>query len=140
AASGERVLSESLTINGVILFTTFQPSATGCTSEGSSRVYAVKVDTAQPALDLNNDGALTADDFSIPLNTPGVPASPEIELTPPPRDGTGPVGSPTNPPAAGNDDNAHRESTRCRVGTETLAHCVPLRALIRTFWRRHSTL
>jgi len=136
-ASGERVLTESITANGVILFTTFQPSVSGCLNDGAGRVYAVKVDTAQPGLDLNDDGEITADDSSAPLSTPGMPADVHIELIPP-NEGSAPVGSP--PPATGNDDPPQRENTRCRVGGEALAHCVPLPALIRTFWRRHSTL
>ena len=138
-SSGERVLSESITANGVVLFTTFQASASGCPNDGVGRVYALNVDTAQPALDLNDDGEITSDDLSIPLSAPGAPASVQIQLNPP-NDGTAPVGSPPPPPASGNGDPPQPENTRCHVGPETLAHCVPLQALIRTFWRRHSTL
>jgi type IV pilus assembly protein PilY1 len=135
-ASGERVLAESITANGVILFTTFEASATGCAHDGAGRVYAVKVDTPQPALDLNGDGEITADDVSVPLSTPGVPASVRIALPPPASE------DPTRPGSlpGGDEDPTQTENTHCRVGTETLAHCVPLRVLIRTFWRRHSTL
>lgn len=136
---GERVLAESVTANGVILFTTVQPGANGCVSDGAARVYAVKVDTAQPALDLNDDGQLTVDDLSAPLSAPGVPTSVQIELVPP-GEGTPPIGEPPSPPTPGNENLAQRENARCRVGAEALAHCVPFRTLIRTFWRRHSTL
>lgn len=138
--SGERVLAESLTANGVVLFTTFQANATGCQAEGTGRVYAVKIDTAQPALDLNNDGQITVEDLSVPLTEPGVPPSAQIDLLPPTSEGTGQVGSPPAPPSTGDSNPPQRENTRCRVGTETLAHCVSFPALIRTFWRRHSTL
>jgi type IV pilus assembly protein PilY1 len=134
----EQVLAESLTVNGVVLFTTFQAGGSRCAGEGSGRVYALKVETAQPALDLNDDGQLTIEDRSVALSMPGVPESPQIELDPPPGDGSGPIVTPPMPP--GSTDPPPRGSTRCRVGAQTLAHCVPFRALIRTFWRRHSTL
>jgi len=137
-AAGERVLTESVTANGVVLFTTFHANGTACPDEGEGRVYAVKVDTAQPALDLNDDGQITVDDFSIPLSAPGVPASVRIDLSPPGA-GSGPQGPPTSPPSVGDGDPTQRENTSCHVGAETLAHCVPFRALIRTFWRRHAT-
>ena len=136
--AGEKVLAESLTANAVVLFTTFQAGASDCPADGSARVYALKIDTAQPALDLNNDAALTLEDRSVALSMPGAAPGAQIELGPPPGEERGPILSP--PPLPGSDDPPQRETTRCRVGTETLAHCVPFRALVRTFWRRHSTL
>jgi type IV pilus assembly protein PilY1 len=139
SGAGERVLSESITANGVTLFTTFQPGA-GCPEEGAARVYALKVDTAEAGLDLDDDGQITADDLSVALSEPGIPPAVEIVLTPPANNGSGPIGPQPEPPPARDDEPPRSENTQCRVGTETLAHCVPFTTQVRTFWRRHSTL
>lgn len=133
--SGEKVLSESVTASGVVLFTTFQPGTTGCEADGSSRVYALQVDTAQTALDFNDDGAVTREDLSMPLSSPGIPGELHLELIPPLTEGSPPIGS---PPTQGDEASA-LPATRCRAGTEVLAHCVSLPSLRRTFWRRHAT-
>ncbi len=74
-ASGEKALAESLTANGVILFTTFKAEvsggAVGCTANGANRVYAVRADNGTAAVDLNRDGVITAEDRSSLLSGPG---------------------------------------------------------------------
>ena len=137
-SSGERVLAESLTANGVVLFTTFQPGASGCAADGTGHLYAVKVDWAQPAFDLNDDGAITVDDLSMELTTGAIPGDLHIELTESANEGGGGLELPGGPPIEGNDAPQPEERTRCRAGNETLAHCVRLDGLLRTFWRRHS--
>jgi type IV pilus assembly protein PilY1 len=70
-ASGEKALTESLTANGAVLFTTFQGAASdataGCTPNGVTRVYAVRADSGMPAVDMNHDIVITPEDRSMPL-------------------------------------------------------------------------
>ena len=137
-SSGERVLAESLTANGVVLFATFQPGSSGCAKDGTGHLYAVKVDWAQPALDLNDDGAITVDDLSMELTTAGIPGELHIDLTVSANEGGAVLELPGGPPTKDSDAPEPQESTRCRAGNEALAHCVRLDGLLRTFWRRHS--
>src|SRR5262249_24803021 len=56
---GEKVLAEALTVNGVVLFPTYQPIAPAdmdpCTpANGLNRAYALQVDTGHPAVDFNH--------------------------------------------------------------------------------------
>jgi Tfp pilus tip-associated adhesin PilY1 len=46
---GEKVLAESITANGTILFTTYTPAST-CAGEGAASVYALQLDSGTPAL------------------------------------------------------------------------------------------
>jgi type IV pilus assembly protein PilY1 len=142
--SGEKVLAESLTVNGIILFTTYQPLATAstatCAVGGSSRVYALNVDTGNAALDLNSDERITADDVSMKLTQIGIPGELRIEI---PSAKAGPSSSPAESPNDAEDDGpgAHeppRSPTRCLVGAEVLSRCVPIGTVIRTFWQRRS--
>ena len=81
SGDGERVVGESVTADGVVLFTTFQPSsdASEC-AVGSSRVYAVRIDSGTPGLDFNDDGKLTVDDLSTQLPSSGLPGAVRIEM------------------------------------------------------------
>jgi type IV pilus assembly protein PilY1 len=72
-ASGEEVLAESLTANGVVLFTTFKAAASGgtadcCTASCANRVYAVRADSGTAAIDLNRDVVVTPEDRSSLLS------------------------------------------------------------------------
>lgn len=148
---GERVLAESLTAEGVVLFTTFiaksssnvPPDAAastddGCDLSGTTRVYAVRVETGSAALDLNDDGAVTDADRSISLETPGPPAGLSMRLPAPDGTGNGPsVPIPGIPPAPGHDPGpTDDQGARCFVGERALSTCVELDALRRTFWYR----
>jgi Tfp pilus tip-associated adhesin PilY1 len=129
-----KVLSESLTVNGVVLFTTYRPAtASACASDGSGEVYAVTIDTGAAALDLNRDGEVLGDDLSVALDQPGIPGAPRIEVVTPGATGPGGAGpgggAPTNPEQGGG-------TTRCYVGVELMSRCVSLGTLLRTFWKR----
>ncbi len=66
-AAGEHVVTDAITVNGVTLFTTFKPANSTkelCEATGTNRVYAVKVENAKPALDLDDDGRITDADES----------------------------------------------------------------------------
>jgi Tfp pilus tip-associated adhesin PilY1 len=47
-APGEKVLNESVTANGTILFTTYTPGS-ACVTDGSAYAYAMRLDTGAPA-------------------------------------------------------------------------------------------
>jgi type IV pilus assembly protein PilY1 len=77
-ASGEKALAESLTANGVILFTTVKAAASGgtadCTANCANRIYAVRADNGTAAIDLNRDLVVTPADRSS-LLMPGACSS-----------------------------------------------------------------
>jgi type IV pilus assembly protein PilY1 len=79
-ASGEKVLAESLTANGVILFTTFKTPASGETADGANRVYAVRADNGMAAIDLNRDIVVTPEDRSSLLMQNGIAGEPCVGL------------------------------------------------------------
>jgi type IV pilus assembly protein PilY1 len=138
--SGEAVLAESVTANGVVMFTTHQadaaPEGSLCASDAdTNRVYAVRVDTGGAALDLDGDTKVTDADRSAALEQKGLPPAVRIELPVPgatlPEDPAAP-GSPGTPPAGS------ARAPRCLVGVELLNQCVPLDTVLRTFWKRTS--
>jgi len=58
--SGEKVLAESTTFSGAIIFTTFSPTASNTTTcgadTGTSRIYAINQKSATASIDLDGDG------------------------------------------------------------------------------------
>ncbi len=136
------VLGESLTVSGVVLFTTFQPSpgADACAVGGSSRVYALRVDTAVPGLDFDDDGEITAADLSKPLPITGLPGEIRIETGEPSAEwaGGGDASRGDGASGAGENTTANSSVARCLVGSYVLSSCVPLRTLVRTYWQRPS--
>jgi type IV pilus assembly protein PilY1 len=128
-----KVVAGSVTANGVVLFTTYTPAATGAErcEDGIGVVYALTIEGGQAALDLDNDGELTVDDRSAVLEEPGIPPGPRIEITPP-SEGEAPD-EPDAPPSPG---DAPTSRTRCYVGDERLTACIALGTLKRTFWKR----
>ncbi|MEJ0035613.1 MAG: PQQ-binding-like beta-propeller repeat protein [Gammaproteobacteria bacterium] len=142
-ASGEAVLAEPVTANGVLMFTTHVAGASVdgslCASGDVNRVYAIRVETGAAALDLNDDAKITDADRSAVLEQKGIPPAARIE-TPGPSAGapTGPSlpatpGTPGTPPAG-----TPSRAPRCLVGAEILNQCVPLDTVLRTFWKRTS--
>ena len=140
-AAGEAVFAESLTASGVVMFTTHQAGASSdgslCASDDRDRVYAVHVETGAAALDLNHDAQITDADRSADLQQTGIPPGVRIELPgqggsqePPATPGEPPPGTAGAPPSA--------NAPRCRVGAELLSRCVPLDAVVRTFWKSRS--
>jgi type IV pilus assembly protein PilY1 len=131
---GEKVVADSVTVNGVVMFATFQPSGTSdsCEVTGSTRVYAVRVDTATVGVDLNGDGKITSADVAIALPTVGPPAAVSIRLgVPAPASG-----SPSDGAIGGSADAPTSLTPVCIVGSETLKTCVTANALVRTYWQR----
>jgi type IV pilus assembly protein PilY1 len=147
SATGEIVTGESVTADGVVLFTTFQPANDDACEVGASRVYAVRVDSATAALDLNDDGEVTTNDLSMPLPGTSQPgelrietrtgsAQPATQASSPPRAAPGEGGAPT-PGEPGDPSNTDSESTlTCKVGAMVLAKCMSPGTTIRTWWQR----
>jgi type IV pilus assembly protein PilY1 len=139
--AGERVAADSVTADGVVLFTTFRRSAdAGECAVGSTRVYAVKVDSGTAGLDLNDDDELTADDLSmeLPSGQPLGEVRVQLGMRSVGSDGTGGLedSGPAPEDSAGGVSGA---ATKCFVGARVLAKCVSVGALIRTYWQRPST-
>ena len=129
---GERVTAAAVTVNGVVMFTTFQPGAdpSACVVTGSTRVYAVRVDTADAGVDLDGDGRITTSDLSLPLPTVTEPAALIVRLGAAAERGShdNDVTAPSQPEVS--------LTPQCVVGGTTLKTCAAANALVRTFWRR----
>jgi len=97
-ANGEKVLATPLTMSGKVFFTSYMPQgvskASACSpSEGSGRLYAVSLQTAESVINYDtSDDVPTADDpegddptsksdRSVDLNSAGIPA--EVVTIPP---------------------------------------------------------
>jgi Tfp pilus tip-associated adhesin PilY1 len=137
------VLAESLTASGVVLFTTYQPGTrvdgAECDVSATNRVYAVRVDSGNAALDLNGDLQITQADRSAMLEQTGSAVEPRIELAMPVPKVPGspsPPGAPGIPGAPASDSALAQP--RCLVGAELMNQCVPIDTVIRTYWKRMS--
>jgi len=136
---GEKVVADSLTVDGAVMFTTYEPSspggATSCEEEGVSRVYVIWLEDKSAVLDLNDDSKVTDDDRSAPLTQTGIADGPRIEL-PKTAKPAPPTSDPTTPADPG--DPNEPSATRCLVGAEVLKHCVPIGRVLRTYWKRNT--
>lgn len=79
--AGEKVLAESTTFSGAIIFTTFSPTGrptdNACGPDtGLSKLYAISQLTAQAAIDLDGDGDHDNDDASMILAHSGIAPRP----------------------------------------------------------------
>lgn len=132
--TGEKVLAEAVTVNGVILFPTYQPVRTESPdpcrpADGINRVYALATDSGRPAVDLDGDGRITDEDASVELSQPGIAGEVGIVLEAAidaPGDGGG--------TEQGRDALGRRVS--CLAGAEVLGQCVFPGGVVRTYWRR----
>jgi type IV pilus assembly protein PilY1 len=134
-APGEKVAASAITVNGVVMFTTFQPDAesSDCVVTGSTRIYVVRADTARASIDLDGDGKITSADVSLRMPTLTEPAAVVVHL-----------GAPDASDSRGSDGGGDSTSNKpvvalipeCVVGGITLKTCASATALIRTFWYR----
>jgi type IV pilus assembly protein PilY1 len=127
ARSGEKVLSEATTVNGVILVSTYQPDSSAvkvsCRPKSANRVYAFKADNGKPALNLNNDNALNNQDLYTDVLHEGILGSVNVGLLR--GELAKKLGSDTPGPP-----------TVCVAGMHILGQCVPVNGTVRTYWRR----
>ncbi len=84
---GEKVLANSVTLQGVVLFTTFTPSTsislTSCAStEGRGSVFAVSIADGSPVFDLDGLSSVNRADRTFNLVRTDPPASPSILFPP----------------------------------------------------------
>ncbi|MBT6277457.1 MAG: hypothetical protein HOI95_25410 [Chromatiales bacterium] len=94
---GEKVLSESFTINNQVLFTTFKPVATASSAacapnQGTGNVYAISLTDGSPGNDLDqvtSGSSFTRSDRSLTLTRTGI--APEVTVLFPPVAGANPV-------------------------------------------------
>lgn len=79
---GEKVLAESTTFSGAVIFTSFSPSSdssSACGADtGQSRIYALNQKWATAAIDLNGDGITDSNDSSITLSHSGIAPRPVV--------------------------------------------------------------
>lgn len=79
---GEKVLSGSLTFNGSIIFTTYEPEppdAVSCQPQvGTARAYIVEVLDGQPSFELDGVSGLTSSDRELQLSQSGIPSTPTV--------------------------------------------------------------
>lgn len=132
---GEKVLSESTTVNGVILFSTYQPvepaAATPCIPRNKNRVYAVKVDNGAAALDLNvannTSGVVIniADRFQE-VNHAGILGGVNVGVL------RGTLADLLNESGGGS------PPTVCLAGMHILGKCVEVSDSIRTYWQKNA--
>jgi type IV pilus assembly protein PilY1 len=129
---GEKVLAEATTLNGTVLFTTHTPSARDvidpCAAEGANRAYALRIDSGWPALDLDDDHAITQSDAARDLAHGGLPGAVSVVLGPETRTSD----------AAAQDAGLASSEFRCLVDGEPLPRCPTARHLVRTFWEHPS--
>ena len=135
------VLTESVTANGAILFTTHEAAASvdgaACDAGGSNRVYVVRVESGDAALDLNGDMQITQADRSAELAQTGIAIEPRIELGIPALPVPGLPSTPAVPGTPGASGGAAAPAqSRCTIGAELMNQCIPIDTVIRTYWKR----
>jgi type IV pilus assembly protein PilY1 len=125
---GEKVMSESTTVNNVILFTSFEPTSLAgsgdCFPTAVNRVYALTAFGGKPAINFydadQSDGKekLTNEDISTKLAEENTIVG-DVAV------------------AVLRDDNSSiSPPTVCLAGMEVLKKCVNVGGTIRTFWNR----
>ena len=139
---GEKVLAESVTVAGAILFPTFIPlgedADNPCLARTVNRAYAVRVENGRPFFNMNDgdtdgdgdvdvpaDAAFTPSDRYSELRQSGIAA--EISILINERIDDDEREDPDDPPSGG---------TTCLSGVEVLERCVDFNSTVRSFWRR----
>ena len=86
STEGEKVLAESTTFSGAIIFTTFAPSGSTVNTCGAdtgiSKIYALSQKWAMATIDLDGDGDTDEDDASISLTHSGIAPKPVVIYRP----------------------------------------------------------
>lgn len=128
---GEKVLAESVTVAGVILFPTFIPlgedPANPCTARMVNRAYAIRVEDGRPAFDEDDDEVVEIRDRYTELKQTGIAAEIAVLVN---ANTDASVGDGSGAPAG------PTPSTTCTTGVEVLARCVEVSSSFRTYWQR----
>lgn len=128
-SSAEKVLSSSITLDGVVMFTTFVPAATvtnACLpTTGSARSYTLNLTT----------GTKYFSDLYETFETTGLPSQVNIVS----EDRIVSTGGDTDPPNDGDDgdgdtDDSEGPSGTCLSGVSILGNCVDFGTRVKTFW------
>lgn len=132
--SGEKILAEALTVEGTILFTSYQPVAASAVdpcvpSNGINRAYALRVDNGRAAIDFNDTGVIDTADLSTRLAQTGIAGSVSLLFE---NTNLSDTGGGTTP---GNTDPLGRRGL-CSIGPEILQRCVAPGDVVRSYWRR----
>lgn len=81
-SEGEKVLSESITFAGALIFTTFSPTGESSSvcgpDKGVSSVYALNLEWATPIIDLDGDGDVDEEDGKSSLAHSGIAPRPVV--------------------------------------------------------------
>ena len=116
--TGQKVLSEAITADNIILFTTFEPSGVikkPCFPVSTNRAYALTAFGGKPVLDFNDDKKIDDTDISVDLEQEGIVG--DVNLAVLRKEG--------EPP-----------KSVCLAGLRLLKKCVDIGATVRTFWDR----
>jgi type IV pilus assembly protein PilY1 len=156
--SGEKVLADSVTVNNVILFPTYEPVVSNTTlacggAVGFNRAYALRVDDGDSTIDFNNDGVQDLSDRSQQLAQSGIAPEVAVSFTlnqdpttdpDPDFDGDG-IPNSSDPDDDNDgipDDQDNDDETPpgggsvCKIGLEVLSRCVRPEGTQRSYWRR----
>jgi type IV pilus assembly protein PilY1 len=122
-ATGEKVLNEATTVNGVVLFSTYAPQTASptepCRPTSLNKVYALRVDNGHPALDLNGDGVINNSDKYENVIHEGILGGVNVGVL------RGTLA-----------DALGGTPTVCLAGMHILGKCVNVSDSIRTYWRK----
>lgn len=143
ARRGEKILARPLTLAGLTLFTSWSPGEPDPQSPcapppGVNHLYALDVQAAAPALDLNDDGSVDTLDIRYRLEQESDPQEVRhVWEMPDPSDR---APSDAEPPGTGSEapgaiDSLGRRSV-CMVGVQILKHCIAPQSVLRTYWQR----
>lgn len=143
ARRGEKILTRPLTLAGTTLFTSWSPGEPDPRSPcapppGVNHLYALDVQGAAPAIDLNDDASVDALDIRYRLEEESDPQEVRHvwEMPDPSPGGPGEA----DPPGRGNEapgaiDSLGRRGL-CMVGVQILKHCIAPQSVLRTYWQR----
>ena len=129
---GEKVLAESVTVAGAILFPTFIPlgedPANPCLARTVNRAYAVRVENGRPFFNFN-DGDTDGDgDVDVPADAGYTTGDRYSELRQ--------TGIAAEISILINEQIDDTEGTTCLSGVEVMERCVDFGSTVRSFWRR----
>jgi Tfp pilus tip-associated adhesin PilY1 len=140
ARAGEKVLADSATAGGVVLFTTYQPDdpdpAEPCRSKHLNRAYAVNIGNGHPALDFDKNNTISNADLFEQVKHDGILGGVNIAVL------RGQILDEYKAACAANsvkctDDDKNAKLT-CIAGMHVLGRCVNVGDGGRSYWRKQA--